>query len=102
VLTHCNTGWLATTGRGTALAAVYEAAERGIPLHVWVTETRPREPEGARAANWAFDVTPAGLVSGLITERGVARATRSGLAALFPEKTPAGARNSGVKPTRTG
>jgi len=210
VLTHCNTGWLATVERGTALAAVYEAAEREIPLHVWVTETRPREqgagltawelaqagvpftvivdgaaghllqrrgadlvivgtdrtsaggdvankigtyplalaarasevpfyaavpspsidwaiddglaipieerdpaevaavtglapsgrvesvrvvPQGARVANWAFDVTPADLVSGLITERGVAQATSAALAALFPERSPAGASN---------
>jgi methylthioribose-1-phosphate isomerase len=204
VLTHCNAGSLATVGRGTALAAIYEAAERGIALHVWVTETRPREqgagltawelgragvpftvivdgaaghllqrrgvdlvlvgtdrttargdvankigtyplalaarageipfyvaapspsidwaiadgvaeipieerdpaevealsglarsgrlesvrllPRGARAANWAFDVTPAELVSGLITERGIAEASETGLARLFPDR----------------
>jgi methylthioribose-1-phosphate isomerase len=207
VLTHCNAGALATVERGTALAAVYESAERNIPLHVWVTETRPRGqgagltawelgragvpftvivdaaaghllqrgrvdlvivgtdrttargdvankvgtyplalaarasetpfyvaapspsidwtirdgiaeipieqrdpaeveavsglsasgrvesvrvvPEGAGAANWAFDVTPAELVSGLITERGIAEASERGLARLFPEKSTA-------------
>jgi methylthioribose-1-phosphate isomerase len=42
VLTHCNAGWLATVDRGTALAPVYEAEQEGIPVHVWVSETRPR------------------------------------------------------------
>ena len=42
VLTHCNAGWLATVDRGTALAPVYAAAEEGIEVHVWVSETRPR------------------------------------------------------------
>ncbi len=42
VLTHCNTGWLAAVDYGTALAAVYAAHDDGIPLHVWVDETRPR------------------------------------------------------------
>ena len=43
-------------------------------------------PEGSPAANPAFDVTPARLVTGLITERGVAKASREGLKALFPER----------------
>jgi len=42
VLTHCNAGWLATVDRGTALAPIYSAHEAGIPIHVWVDETRPR------------------------------------------------------------
>src|SRR5262249_25156266 len=42
VLTHCNAGWLATVDWGTALAPIYRAHEDGIPLHVWVDETRPR------------------------------------------------------------
>jgi methylthioribose-1-phosphate isomerase len=42
VLTHCNAGWLATVDWGTALAPVYRAHEEGIPVHVWVDETRPR------------------------------------------------------------
>jgi methylthioribose-1-phosphate isomerase len=42
VLTHCNTGWLATLEYGTALAPVYRAAEENVPVHVWVDETRPR------------------------------------------------------------
>jgi methylthioribose-1-phosphate isomerase len=42
VLTHCNAGWLATVDRGTALAPVYAAVEEGMDVHVWVSETRPR------------------------------------------------------------
>ncbi len=42
VMTHCNAGWLATVAHGTALAPVYAAHRAGIPLHVWVSETRPR------------------------------------------------------------
>ena len=42
VLTHCNAGWIATVDWGTALSPIYQAHEAGIPLHVWVDETRPR------------------------------------------------------------
>ena len=51
ILTHCNAGWLATVDRGTALAPVYQAWEEGIPLHVWVDETRPRN-QGASLTAW--------------------------------------------------
>jgi methylthioribose-1-phosphate isomerase len=203
VLTHCNAGWLATVDWGTALAPIYVAHDAGVPVHVWVDETRPRNQgaaltafelgqhgvphtiladnagghmmqhghvdlcivgsdrttacgdvankigtylkalaahdngvpfyaalpastvdwtladgvaeipieergadevthmtgraasgeivtvqisaPGSTAANPAFDVTPARLVTGIITERGVARASREGLAGLFPD-----------------
>jgi methylthioribose-1-phosphate isomerase len=42
VLTHCNAGWIATVDYGTALSGLYQAHDAGIPLHVWVDETRPR------------------------------------------------------------
>jgi len=42
VLTHCNAGWLATVDWGTATAPIYMAHDKGIPVHVWVDETRPR------------------------------------------------------------
>lgn len=42
ILTHCNAGWLATVDYGTALAPIYLAHDAGIPVHVWVDETRPR------------------------------------------------------------
>ena len=204
VLTHCNAGWLATVDWGTALAPIYKAFDAGIPVHVWVDETRPRNqgasltawelgrhgvphtvivdnagghlmqhgrvdlcitgtdrttasgdvcnkigtylkalaawdngvpfyvalpgptidwtvedgvrdipieerdatevtrlagrtddgglatititPDGSPAANYAFDVTPARLVTALITERGVCPASAAGLGALYPER----------------
>ena len=203
VLTHCNAGWLAAVDWGTALAPVYAAHERGLAVHVWVGETRPRNqgasltawelgqhgvphtviadnagghlmragrvdvcltgadrvaangdvcnkigtylvalaardngvpfyaalpystidwaladgraipieerdaaevarvrgrsaagqlvdvdvlPRGSAAANPAFDVTPARLVSGILTERGVCAASREGLLSLYPER----------------
>ena len=51
ILTHCNAGWLATVDWGTALAPVYKAFNEGIPLHVWVDETRPRS-QGASLTAW--------------------------------------------------
>jgi methylthioribose-1-phosphate isomerase len=51
VLTHCNAGWLATVDWGTALAPVYKAHDEGIPVHVWVDETRPRN-QGASLTMW--------------------------------------------------
>ena len=42
IMTHCNAGWLATGGEGTALAPIYAAHDAGVPIHVWVSETRPR------------------------------------------------------------
>jgi methylthioribose-1-phosphate isomerase len=56
ILTHCNAGWLATIDWGTALAPIYQAALRGLPLHIWVDETRPRNQGAsltARELNWA-------------------------------------------------
>jgi methylthioribose-1-phosphate isomerase len=203
VMTHCNAGALATCGWGTATAPLFLARAEGIPIHVWVSETRPRlqgaqltawelasrgvphtlfvdsaggllmrrgdvdivivgadrvaangdvcnkigtyakalaaadngipfyaavpsptldfalpsgdampieardagevlsatgrdaqgssvtvrlAPPDTPAVNYAFDVTPARLVAGLVTERGIAPATRAGIAALFPER----------------
>jgi methylthioribose-1-phosphate isomerase len=51
VLTHCNTGWLATVEWGTALACIYRAHAAGVNLHVWVDETRPRN-QGANLTLW--------------------------------------------------
>jgi methylthioribose-1-phosphate isomerase len=51
ILTHCNAGWLATVQWGTALAPIYKAHQAGIPVHVWVDETRPRN-QGARLTAW--------------------------------------------------
>lgn len=203
ILTHCNAGWLATVDWGTATSPIYQAVEEGIPVHVWVDETRPRNqganltayemvqqgiphtlivdntgghlmqhgmvdmvivgtdrttshgdvankigtylkalaahdnkvpfyvalpsstidwdlkdgikeipieqrsaeevthisgwgdgqmqqvrlsPEGTTATNYGFDVTPARLVTGLITERGICEASEEGLLSIFPER----------------
>ncbi|KPP88979.1 MAG: S-methyl-5-thioribose-1-phosphate isomerase MtnA [Rhodobacteraceae bacterium HLUCCA08] len=51
ILTHCNAGWLATVDWGTATSPIYQAVERGIDVHVWVDETRPRN-QGAHLTSW--------------------------------------------------
>ncbi len=51
ILTHCNAGWLATVDWGTATAPIYMAHDEGIPIHVWVDETRPRN-QGASLTAW--------------------------------------------------
>ncbi len=51
ILTHCNAGWLATVDWGTATAPIYQAHADGVPLHVWVDETRPRN-QGASLTAW--------------------------------------------------
>jgi len=51
VLTHCNAGWLAFVDYGTATAPIYAAHDAGIPVHVWVDETRPRN-QGAGLTAW--------------------------------------------------
>jgi methylthioribose-1-phosphate isomerase len=51
ILTHCNAGWLATVDWGTATAPIYKAHQAGIPVHVWVDETRPRN-QGAHLTAW--------------------------------------------------
>ncbi len=51
ILTHCNAGWLATVDVGTATAPIYAAHDLGIPVHVWVDETRPRN-QGASLTAW--------------------------------------------------
>ncbi|AZO09340.1 MULTISPECIES: S-methyl-5-thioribose-1-phosphate isomerase [unclassified Mesorhizobium] len=51
ILTHCNAGWLATVDYGTATAPIYLATEAGIPVHVYVDETRPRN-QGAQLTAW--------------------------------------------------
>jgi methylthioribose-1-phosphate isomerase len=51
ILTHCNAGWLATVDVGTATAPIYAAFEVGVPIHVYVDETRPRN-QGAQLTAW--------------------------------------------------
>ena len=51
ILTHCNAGWLATVDWGTALAPIFYAKKKKIPIHIWVDETRPRN-QGALLTSW--------------------------------------------------
>ncbi len=75
ILTHCNAGWLATIDVGTATAAMYAAHAAGIPLHIWVDETRPRL-QGAKLT--AFELAEEGIphtiiadnAGGLLMQRG--------------------------------
>jgi len=54
ILTHCNAGWLATVDWGTATSPMYHAVQDGIPIHVWVDETRPRN-QGALLTAWEMN-----------------------------------------------
>lgn len=65
ILTHCNAGWLATIDWGTATAPIYKAHHKGIPVHVWVDETRPRN-QGARIT--AFELGQEGVPHTVITD----------------------------------
>ena len=67
ILTHCNAGWLATVDWGTALAPVFRAHQDGIPVHVWVDETRPRN-QGAHLTAW--ELVSAGIDHHLIVDNG--------------------------------
>ncbi len=75
LLTHCNTGWLATVGPGTALAIVYAAQEAGLPLRVWVDETRPRS-QGARLTTW--ELARAGVPCTLIADTAAGHLLQNG------------------------
>ena len=65
ILTHCNAGWLATVDYGTALAPIYLAHDAGIPLHVWVDETRPRN-QGASLT--AFELGSHGVAHTILAD----------------------------------
>ncbi|MDR2742682.1 MAG: S-methyl-5-thioribose-1-phosphate isomerase [Treponema sp.] len=111
ILTHCNAGWLAFVDYGTALSPVYAAFDAGIPVHVWVDETRPRN-QGANLTAWElgchgvpYDLIPDnagghlmqhGLVDLVIT--GADRVTRRGDAAnkIGTYLKAAAARENGV------
>ncbi len=75
ILTHCNAGWLAVIDEGTALAPIYEAKRRGIDVHVWVDETRPRN-QGASLTAWELSkegiehTIIADNMGGLLMQRG--------------------------------
>ncbi len=75
ILTHCNAGWLATINWGTATSPIYHAHQKGIPLHVWVDETRPRN-QGANLTSFELNeehvpnTVIADNTGGLLMQRG--------------------------------
>lgn len=75
VMTHCNAGWLATIKWGTALAPVYKAHEAGLPLHVWVSETRPRN-QGAFLTAW--ELQRAGVACTIVADNSCGHLMQAG------------------------
>ena len=65
ILTHCNAGWLATIDWGTATAPIYYAHQKGIKIHVWVDETRPRN-QGANLTS--YELNEEGVPNTVITD----------------------------------
>lgn len=76
ILTHCNAGWLATVDWGTALAPIYAAATEGVPVHVWVDETRPRN-QGASLTAW--ELVAAGIPHHLVVDNAGGHLMQHGL-----------------------
>ena len=76
ILTHCNAGWLACVDYGTALAPVFAAHEKGIPLHVWVDETRPRN-QGSLLTTW--ELGNCGIPFSLVTDNAGGHLMQKGL-----------------------
>lgn len=76
VLTHCNAGWLACIEEGTATAPVYEAYRQGVPVHVWVDETRPLN-QGARLTAW--ELGAAGVPHTVVTDNAGGHLMQKGL-----------------------
>jgi methylthioribose-1-phosphate isomerase len=75
ILTHCNAGWLACVDHGTATAPIYRAHDEGLPVHVWVDETRPRN-QGARLT--AFELGQHGVPHTVIVDNAGGHLMQSG------------------------
>jgi methylthioribose-1-phosphate isomerase len=93
ILTHCNAGWLATVDWGTALAPIYRAHDEGIPLHVWVDETRPRN-QGAALTAWELQAH--GVPHDLVVDNAGGHLMQQGLVDLCLAGTDRTARNGDV------
>jgi methylthioribose-1-phosphate isomerase len=93
ILTHCNAGWLATVDWGTALAPIYRAHDAGIPLHVWVDETRPRN-QGAALTAWELQAH--GVPHDVIVDNAGGHLMQRGLVDLCLTGTDRTARNGDV------
>lgn len=80
ILTHCNAGWLACIDWGTATAPIYKAHKKGIPVHVWVDETRPRN-QGSKLT--AFELQQEGVPHTVITDNTGGHLMQHGLVDLI-------------------
>ena len=76
IMTHCNAGWLATIQWGTALAPIYKAHAAGLPVHVWVSETRPRN-QGMNLTAW--ELQRAGVPCTLVADNSCGHLLQRGL-----------------------
>ncbi len=79
ILTHCNAGWLACVDWGTATAPIYKAFGKGIPVHVWVSETRPRN-QGASLTAW--ELLMQGIPHTVIADNAVGHLMQRGMVDL--------------------
>jgi methylthioribose-1-phosphate isomerase len=93
ILTHCNAGWLATVDYGTALAPIYLAHDKGVPVHVWVDETRPRN-QGASLT--AFELRHHGVPHTVIADNAGGLLMQQGKVDLCIVGTDRVARNGDV------
>ena len=93
ILTHCNAGWMATVDWGTALAPIYKAHDAGIPVHVWVAETRPRN-QGAAVTAWELQAH--GVPHDVIVDNAGGHLMQHGLVDLCLTGTDRTARNGDV------
>ncbi|MEH6582431.1 MAG: S-methyl-5-thioribose-1-phosphate isomerase [Halioglobus sp.] len=76
IMTHCNAGWLATIQWGTALAPIYKAHAAGLPVHVWVSETRPRS-QGMNLTAW--ELQRAGVPCTVVADNSCGHLMQQGL-----------------------
>ena len=97
ILTHCNAGWLATVDYGTALAPIYLAHDAGIPLHVWVDETRPR---GQGASLTAFELGGHGVQHTILADNAGGHYMQHGAVDLV--RAPVGAGKQNCQRSRRG
>ena len=79
ILTHCNAGWLGCVDWGTAIAPIYLAHDAGVPVHVWVSETRPRN-QGASLTAW--ELTQHGIPHTLVVDNEAGHLLQRGLVDL--------------------
>ena len=93
VLTHCNAGWLACIDYGTATAPIYLAHQEGVPVHVWVDETRPRN-QGSRLT--AFELGQQGVPHTIITDNAGGHLMQHGMVDLVITGTDRTTRNGDV------